>query len=256
MNLRFWLLRIARGLGVLFVVTVLVCGMTYVMPGDPARLILGPDATEDQLAALRHTMGLDVDFVGRYTNWIGNLLQGDLGTSFASGRPVLVDFGDRLGVTLQVVILAEILALVVAVPLALYGAYLRDGLLDRISSTGAFVLLAVPSFVIGLVLIYVFAVLLGVLPASGFVPFGTDPLGNLRAMVLPVITLGLAEAAVYTRVLRGATIENLARPFAFASQTRGASANQLLWGTVLRPSSVPLVTWPACTLGSRSAAPC
>lgn len=233
----------------LFVVTVLVSAMTSVMPGDPALLILGPEATTEQLAALRHSLGLDVGFVQHYLTWLGNALHGDLGQSFASGRPVLLDFGDRLGVTLEVVILAEIIALAIAVPLALYGAYRRNGWLDKISSVGAFLLMAIPSFVIGLVLIFIFAVLLGWLPASGFVPSSDDPLGNLSSILLPVVTLGLAEAAVYTRVLRGAVIESLERPYAFAAQTRGNAPGRLLWRTVLRPSLLPLVNLVGVNLG-------
>ncbi|MDO5677268.1 MAG: ABC transporter permease [Propionibacteriaceae bacterium] len=249
MTLGYWLGRIVRSVLVLFVVTVLVSAMTYIIPGDPALAILGPEASPEQLAELRHALGLDTGFLERYTTWIGNAFQGDLGLSFSSGRPVAAEFGERLPVTLQVVLMAEVLALAIAVPLALYGAYRHGGWLDRLSSTGAFLLMAIPSFVIGLILIWLFAVLLGWLPASGFVPFAEDPLGNLQRMVLPVITLGLAEAAVYTRVLRGAVIESLEQPFAFAAQTRGASPSQLLWRTVLRPSSLPLLNLVGINLG-------
>lgn len=249
MTTRWWLGRLARALLVLVFVTLLVSAMTAVIPGDPTLLILGPEATDDQRSALRSSLGLDIGFWQHYLMWMGGVLHGDFGTSFASDRPVASEIGTRLGVTLQLVLMAEVLALAVAVPLALYSGFRRGGVLDQVGSWASFLLLAVPSFVIGLVLIYLFSVVLGLLPASGYVAFASDPLGNVRMMVLPVLTLALAEAAVFTRVLRGSVVEALRQPFTFAAETRGATTSQLLWRTVLRPSSLPLITLVGINLG-------
>lgn len=238
--IRAGLPRAARSILVILAVAALTSQLAFMLPGDPALILLGQESTEAQRAALRHELGLDQDVFTRLMTWLGGVLTGNWGESFTSGRPVLTEILDRVPATAQLVILSQVVALAIAVPLALYSARRVGGVLDRIVSASSFALLAIPSFVIGVLFVYIFAVLLGVLPASGFTPFMEDPLDNLRRMVLPVLTLGLAEAAVYLRTLRGAAIESLRSPYAYASSVRGASPARLLWTRILRPSSPTL----------------
>lgn len=235
-----WSPRIGRAVVVLVVVAALTCQLALLLPGDPALLILGNESTEAQREALRSALGLDQGFLTRFLSWTGGVLTGDWGTSFSSGRPVLGEILDRVPATVELVVLSQVVALAVTIPLALHSARNPGGALDRILSTGTFLTLAVPSFVVGVLLIHVFAVWLGWLPASGYTPFLEDPLDNLRRMVLPVLTLGIAEAATYLRTLRGAAVEALRAPFAYASLVRGASDPQLLWRRILRPASPTL----------------
>lgn len=236
-----WLPRAGRSLLVLIVIAALTCQLAVVLPGDPALVLLGQESTEAQRAALRHTLGLDQNVFVRFVDFIGGVVTGDWGTSFTSSRPVLTEILDRVPATAELVILSQLVALAVTIPLALHSARNVGGKLDSFVSTGTFLLLAVPSFVVGILMIQLFAVQLGWLPASGFTPFLKDPLDNLSRMVLPVLTLGIAEGAVYLRALRGSAIEALRSPYAYASIVRGASDPQLLWWRILRPSSSTLL---------------
>ncbi|MDO9395416.1 MAG: ABC transporter permease [Herbiconiux sp.] len=238
---RAWLPRAGRSLLVLIVIAALTCQLAVILPGDPALVLLGQESTEAQRAALRHTLGLDQNVVMRFVDFVGGVVTGDWGTSFTSGRPVLTEILDRVPATAELVILSQVTALAVAIPLALHSARAVGGRLDRLVSTGTFLLLAVPSFVVGILVIQLLAVQLGWLPASGWTPFEEDPLDNLSHLVLPVLTLGIAEGAVYLRALRGSAIEALRSPYAYASVVRGASDPQLLWWRILRPSSATLM---------------
>jgi peptide/nickel transport system permease protein len=238
--IRAGLPRAARSILVVLAVAALTSQLAFMLPGDPALILLGQESTEAQRAALRHELGLDQDVLTRLTTWLGGVVTGDWGESFTSGRPVLTEILDRVPATAQLVSLSQLLALAIAVPLALYSAKRVGGALDRVVSGSSFALLAIPSFVIGVLFVYVFAVLLGVLPASGYTPFMEDPVDNIRRMILPVLTLALAEAAVYLRTLRGAAIESLRSPYSYASSVRGASPARLLWTRILRPSSPTL----------------
>lgn len=235
-----WLLRAGRSLLVLVVIAALTCQLAFLLPGDPALILLGQESTEAQRAALRSTLGLDQGFFTRFFTWSGGILTGDWGTSFSSHRPVLTEILARVPATAELVVLSQVVALGVSIPLALHSARHPGGALDRFISTGTFIALAIPSFVVGVLLIYVFAVRLGWFPASGYTPFSEDPLNNVRHMVLPVLTLGIAEASIYMRTLRGSAVEALRSPFAYASMVRGASDPQLLWRRILRPASPTL----------------
>ncbi|MFE1550078.1 ABC transporter permease [Streptomyces sp. NPDC058718] len=235
-----WWSRAGRSLLVLIVIAALTCQLALLLPGDPALILLGQESTEAQRASLRSTLGLDQDFFTRFLDWSGGVLTGDWGTSFSSGRPVLTEILERVPATAELVILSQVVALAVTIPLALHSARKPGGTLDRIISTSTFITLAIPSFVVGMLLIYIFAVQVGWFPASGYTPFSEDPLDNLHRMVLPVLTLGIAEASIYMRTLRGSAVEALRSPFAYASLVRGASDSQLLWRRILRPASPTL----------------
>lgn len=239
--MRAWLPRAGRSLLVLIVITAITCQLALILPGDPALVLLGQESTEAQREALRRTLGLDQNPFARFMTFVGGVLVGDWGTSFTSGRPVLTEILARMPATAQLVILSQVVALAVAIPLALHSARNVGGRLDRLVSTGTFLLLAVPSFVVGILAIQLFAVQFGWLPASGYTPFTEDPLDNLSRMVLPVLTLGIAEGVIYLRTLRGSAIEALRAPYSYAAIVRGASDPQLLWWRILRPSSATLV---------------
>ena len=247
--IRAGLSRAGRSVLVLFVVVALTCQLALILPGDPALILLGQESTEAQRAALRHTLGLDQNAVERVFSFLGGIARGDWGTSFTSGQPVLGEILSRAPVTAELVILSQVVALAVTVPLALHSARNVGGWLDRLVSTGTFLLLAIPSFVIGVLLVQLAAVQLGWFPASGYTPFSENPAENLSRMVLPVLTLGLAEGAVHLRALRGSAIEVLHAPHAYASIVRGASDRQLLWGRILRPSSSTLLTLLGVNIG-------
>ncbi|MFE6867909.1 ABC transporter permease [Kitasatospora sp. NPDC057692] len=242
--------RLGRAAAVLLLVTVAALSLPHLMPGSPALAALGPTATPEQVAAYEAKLGLDENVLAATWRWLGDALHGDLGHSLSTGVPITTELADRIPVTLELFVAAQVVALGLALPIALWSAWRPDGAVDRIATAGAFVWLAVPGFVLGLLLIWITAVQLRILPATGWTPFTEDPLENLRHLVLPALTLGLTEAAVFTRTLRGQLIDTLDQTYIAAARSRGMGTARLLLRRTLRPSSLPLVTLVGIGIGT------
>src|SRR5215470_12950927 len=174
--------RIAYLVPVLLAVTLLTFLIASLLPGDLAYAMLGDQATPEAVAGLRHDMGLDRPLIWRYLHWLGGILQGDFGRSFRTGESVLGAILARLPVSLELMLLAEIAALAIGIPLAVQCAVNSGGSFDRVVTGIAFAKLSIPNFMAAILLIYVFAVALRLLPATGFVPLDEDWLGNFRSM--------------------------------------------------------------------------
>jgi peptide/nickel transport system permease protein len=245
-TLRSRLLHVAA---VLLAVSIITFTAVQVLPGDLAVTLAGDGASAEEVAALRTELGLDAPAPLRYGHWLLDVLRGDLGQSAHSGESVGSLIGARLPVSLELMLLAQFVALGAAVPAALYGATHPGGFIDRTGSAAAFVFVALPSFALGVLLIYLFAVRLQWLPATGYVAFTDDPLGNLRALVLPALTLGVTEAPIYLRTLRADTGDTLRRPFIRAARAKGLPERRVLLVHALRPSSLTLVTLIALNVG-------
>ncbi|MFJ9693830.1 ABC transporter permease [Kitasatospora sp. NPDC101183] len=242
--------RLARAAAVLLLVTVAALALPHLMPGSPAVAALGPTATPEQVTAYESGLGLDRNVLSAAWQWIADALHGDLGHSLATGAAVTTELADRIPVTLELFLAAQVVALSIAVPVALLSAWRPGGAFDRLATAGTFGWLAVPGFALGLLLIWVAAVQLRVLPATGWTPFTEDPAENLRHLVLPALTLGLTEAAVFTRTLRGQLLETLDQPYIAAARSRGMGTTRLLLRRALRPSSLPLVTLVGIGIGT------
>src|SRR3977135_2877490 len=176
---------------VLVAVSLLTFLIASLLPGDLAYVILGDQATPEKVAALRHDMGLDQPIWWRYLRWLGNVLQGNFGRSFRTAQTVLQAVAERLPVSIELMLLAQLGALAIVVPLAIICAARSGGPFDRFMTGTAFGMLSVPTFLSAILLIYLFAVQLRWLPATGYVPLTEDPLANLRFLVLPAMTLAL-----------------------------------------------------------------
>src|SRR5947208_9804044 len=168
---------------VLVAVSLLTFLIASLLPGDLAYVILGDQATPEKVEALRHDMGLDQPVWWRYLGWLGSVLQGDLGRSFRTGQTVLQAVTERLPVSFELMVLAEIMGLVIGVPLAIVCAARSGGVFDRFMTGSAFAMLSVPAFLSAILLIYLFAVELRWLPATGYVPLAEDPVANLRSKI-------------------------------------------------------------------------
>lgn len=249
MNARFLAKRVLQLVPVLFAVSALSFLLLNLLPGDPTIAILGPSATEENRTALREELGLNDPLPTRYANWVADSVTGDLGKSYVSNQPTLEALRQRLPVTLELLLLSQILALGIAGPLAILAALRPNGWLDRVSTGGAFGLLAVPNFMLGVVLIYVFAVQLGWFPATGYTRFADDPAENLRSLVLPAVTLGVAELAVYLRLLRTDLIATLQEDYIAMAKAKGLPTARILLRHALRPSTFSLVTVAGLNLG-------
>jgi peptide/nickel transport system permease protein len=235
---------------VLLVVTVLAFWMITLLPGDPATQILGFGGDEAALAQVRAELGLDEPFWRRYLDWLGGAVTGDLGTSYITSVPVGESLGQRLPITLELLLLSQVIALGLAVPAGLAAARRAGGPLDRCLTALSFGLLSTPVFVSGVLLIMVFAVRWPLLPATGYTPFAESPGGNLRTMLLPAVTLAAGQLAVYARVLRSDLIATLREDYITLARARGLSPRRILWRHALRPSAISLLTVVGLNLGA------
>jgi peptide/nickel transport system permease protein len=243
--------RLPSLLATLFAVSLLTFLMTSLLPGDPALQILGAEnATPEAVAAVRADLGLDDPLPVRYLAWIGDALTGDFGRSYRTGQPVSSAIAERLPVTAEVGILAIIIALLVAIPIGMLSAYRAGTRTDKLISSTSFGLLAVPNFMVAIFLILIFAVWLGVLPATGWVPFTDNPVQNLRSALLPALSLAIAEMAVYTRLLRTDMIGTLQQDFVTMARVKGVSNRRILFRHALRPSSFSLLTVAGVQVGA------
>jgi peptide/nickel transport system permease protein len=234
---------------VLVAVSLLTFLVASLLPGDLAYVILGDQATPDKVAALRHDMGLDQPVLWRYLGWLGNILQGDFGRSFRTGQTVLQAVAERLPVSIELMLLAELGALAIGIPLAIACAVRSGSAFDRFMTGTAFSMLSVPAFLSAILLIYLFAVELHWLPATGYVPFAEDPIGNLRCFVLPALTLALGEWPVLMRVLRSDMIATLQEDYIAMARAKGLKPSRILLVHALKPSSLTLVTVTGINIG-------
>jgi peptide/nickel transport system permease protein len=241
--------RLLYVLPVLIAVSLLTFLIASLLPGDLAYVILGDQATPEKVAALRHDMGLDQPIWWRYLSWLGHVMQGDLGRSFRTGQTVLQAVTERVPVSIELMLLAEFIGLLIGVPLAIACAARAGSAFDRFMTGTAFAALSVPSFLAAILLIYLFAVELHWLPATGYVPFTEDPLSNLRFFVLPALTLGLAEWPGIMRVLRSDMIATLQEDYIALAKAKGLTPSRILFVHALKPSSLTLVTVTGINIG-------
>ncbi len=241
--------RLLHLIPVLLAVTLLTFLIASLLPGDLAVAMLGDQATPENVAALRHQMGLDQPLWWRSLHWLAGVVQGDLGRSFRTGETVLGAIAERLPVSLELMVMAEVLGLAIGIPVAILCAARQGGAFDRLMTGGAFGMLSVPVFLWAIILIFLFAVRLRVLPATGWVPFEEDPVGNLRSFVLPALTLALGEWPVLMRVLRTDMIATLQEDFIAMAKAKGLKPARILLVHALKPSSLTLVTVTGINIG-------
>lgn len=234
---------------ILLAATALTFFITNVLPGDAAVAILGDSATPADIASLRTELGLDRNIVVRYADWLSHALRGDLGKSYRTRENISTMIGDRLPVTLELILLTQLIALAFAMPAGILAAYRSRTKVDSALATVSIGLLSTPAFVKGILLIYLMSVLLGWFPASGFKSL-SDGLGaNLHSLALPAMTLALAEFPVYMRLLRADMISTLQQDYILVARAKGLSVREILLGHALRPSSLSLVTVVGINLG-------
>lgn len=235
---------------VIFGVSVLTFLAMSLLPGDSATAILGENASRQQIEALREELGLDRPLPVRYVEYLGSVLTGDFGSSLRSREPVLNLIGDRLPVTLEIVGIALVLALVPAVLVAVMAARKPNGVFDKIATASALSGLSIPHFLLGILLILVFSVTLGVLPATGWTPFLDSPIDNLSSAILPAVTLAVTEYAVFMRLLRSELIDTLREEYIVTAEAKGLTERRVMWGHALRNSLFPLLTVLGLNLGA------
>ena len=225
-----------------FLISVLVFVVMHVIPGDPAQIMLGTEASPATLSALRVQLGLDRPIYVQYGAWARGILTGDLGESLRYHVPILGLISSRLVVTVPLAILAMLIAVVIGLPAGLYAATRRGAPGDygviALSQAG----LSIPSFWLGILLMLVFSLKLRWLPAGGFVPWSKSVAGALQSLLLPAAALGLIRAAVVARLGRSSLLEVLGRDYIRTARGKGVCEMVVLWKHALRNSLIPIVT--------------
>ena len=242
--------RLLHLLAVLVIVSLVTFLMLELLPGNLADSFLHENASEAEVAAIEAELGLDRPLPERFLGWAGNALQGDLGRSPVSGESISVAIAERLPVTLQLLVYAQVLSLAIALPLGIIAGYREGSSLDRLISGGALGSLAMPHFVWGILLILVLSIWLDWLPATGYVPFAESPAGNLASLFLPALTLAMVEAPVYLRLLRSDIASTLREDYIVVARAKGLSDRQILLHHALRPSSFTLITLMGINIGN------
>lgn len=233
---------------VLFLVSLLSFFMLDLLPGK-VTAILGADASAEEVARLEEDLGFNRPLPVRYAEWVGNAVTGDLGRSYVTRQPVTEAIKERLPVTIQIALLAQAMALVLALPVAMYAARRAGGIFDRVSTGAAFAMISIPNFVLALVLVYLFAVTWQIFPVTGWVRI-TDDLGaNLRSAFLPAVALAVSEFAVYMRITRSDLLATLQDDFILSAKAKGLPSWRILVRHALRPSSFSLITLAGVSLG-------
>ena len=241
---------------ILFIVPValLVSFMTFmiihIIPGDPARLLLGEFATPQSLAALRQQLGLDKPLIEQFALWLWQLFHGNLGQSIQLQQPVLDAIVQRLPVTAELGICSLLFSLAIAFPLGIYSATHRNTWLDWLMNVLILLSTAIPSFVLGLVLIFVFAVTIRIFPAGGYVPFNQDPLNNIRDLILPMVALGTGAVAGNMRQIRASMIEVLGQDYIRMARAKGMGERKINYSHALRNAVIPVLTIIGIQVGS------
>jgi peptide/nickel transport system permease protein len=233
----------------LLVVSVIVFGVTQVLPADAAVVLLGENATPEQLAALRERLGLTDPVWLQYARWLGGALTGDFGTSVRTGQPVLPALIDALSRSLLLATLSIATMLVVAVPLGIAAATGRGRLRDVAFGIVSYVGVSLPEFVTATIVILLFAETLKLLPATGYVPLGEDIVAGLTHLVLPVLTVSVILIAHVSRMIRSELVDALHSDYVRAARMKGLPERRVVFGHALRNALLPTITIVALDVG-------
>ncbi|OLC57196.1 MAG: peptide ABC transporter [Candidatus Rokubacteria bacterium 13_1_40CM_4_67_11] len=233
--------RLLATVPLLFFVSLVVFSFVHVLPGDPAVLFLGEEATPETVAKFRTRLGFDRPLVTQYVEWLGRALRGDLGRSLRTNQPVTEAILQRLPVTLELLGAALAVSLAIAIPAGIVSAVKRNSGVDLVSTVFALIGFSLPNFWLGLILIYVFALLLRWLPPSGFAPLPALA-DNARSLILPALTLGTALAALITRQLRSGMLEVLRQDYVRTAQAKGLGQGVVVAKHALKNALIAVVT--------------
>ncbi len=241
--------KIGRLVLVVLAVTALTFLMVNILPGDVADMVGGRGATLEDIEEIRKELGLDRNILARFVSWLGDLIQGDLGKSYLTGEPVLHIILARLSVTVELLVISQLFTLLLALPAGIFSAYRNGSFLDRLISIGGFATFSIPSFVMALVGIYLFAIQLHWLPATGYTPLEYGFWTNIRSFILPALSIALIEWVVLMRVLRSDMISTLQQNYILMAKAKGLPPWKVLLHHALRPSSFTLVTIMGMQIG-------
>ncbi len=240
--LAFLARRLLIAIPTIFLISVFVFGMQKLLPGDPVLVMAGEERDPEVIELLREKYRLNDPIPVQYAAWAGNALRGDLGISLRTQQPVLELIGEKLPVTIQLAVMALVIAMAIGIPAGVISAYKKGTWIDWIANIVALSGLSVPNFWLGIMLILLVSVKLGWLPASGYQPFSEDPVQSIRVMIMPAFVLGTAIAATLMRHTRSAMLSVLKSDYVRTARAKGLRENSVLIKHALRNALVPVVT--------------
>ena len=234
--------RLLATIPVMIVVAVCVFLLLHLAPGDPAAIIAGDNATAESIAQIRAKLGLDDPLIVQFGRWVWNLLQGDFGISIFSNVPVMTLVGQRVEPTISLTMTTLFVAVTIAITVGVLAAWKAGGALDRFVMGFAAMGFSVPVFVVGYLLIYLFAIELRWLPVQGYKPIAEGVWPWLRNLILPSVALGLAYVALIARITRASMLEVLAEDYMRTAKAKGVATRPMLLRHALKNAAVPIVT--------------
>lgn len=243
--------RLAQMLPVLLIASFAIFAMIYAVPGGPVAIIVGENASPEEIAEVTRKFGFDRPMVVQYLDWLGRAVTGDFGLSLHSRQPVLHLIGERLPATLQLALCAILVALAIGIPVAVASAIKPQSWLDRLLSGWSALALGVPTFWLGILLILLFAVELRLLPsASRYVPLWESPVDALRSLILPALTLGVYVSGVLARFLRASLIGEARADYVRTARAKGVPENRIVGFHIMRNALLPFITIVGLTMAS------
>jgi peptide/nickel transport system permease protein len=240
--LRYLIFRIIQVLPVVFVASIAIWGMIFLIPGDPVALKLGPDATLQQLESAREDLGLNDSLLIQYVRWLSGVFAGNLGISFANELPVSSLIAERLPATLHLVFGTALVSVMVSVPLALFGVSSPNRALRKSVSGYISLALAVPSFLIGVILVYIFGVNLSLLPTGGYIPIWEDFGESIRHLILPIATMSFFFSGLLTRFLKSSLLSERSAEYVDTARSKGVPKKRIWRNHILRNALLPGIT--------------
>jgi peptide/nickel transport system permease protein len=247
-TIAFILLRL---IATLLAVTFLTFTMVALLPGDPVDTILGPAERDPAVEAqIREDLNLDDPFLVRYFTWLGDAVTGDLGDSYITDQPVADTISQRVPVTAQLAFMAIFIAVVVAIPVGVLGAYKQSRWQDTVSSAAVQVALSIPNFIVGIFLVWLFAVQLNWLPSSNWSRLSDGVVDNLKTSIMPSVALALGAMALFSRLIRSDMVATLKEDYILSARAKGLSDRYILFRHALRPSSLSLMTVVGISFGA------
>lgn len=242
--------KIASIIPQLFIMSLILFVIINMLPGDVVANLVGDSTDIEYIEQVREKLGVDKPWYEQYWAWLSNVVQGDLGRSMLTSRePVINKVLVRLPVTLELTLLAMLISVVIAVPLGVLSAVNRGGVFDMIGSVLSMIGIAMPPFWLGILLLLLFSVVLGWLPASGYVLFFENPIANLRSMILPSLSVGISFAATIMRQTRSAMLDVLSQDYIMTARSKGLRERIVLWRHALRNALIPVITVISMQIG-------
>jgi peptide/nickel transport system permease protein len=247
--LMYILKRILSLIPVLFVVSIIVFLIIHVTPGDPATTMLGEEASSEQIEELREQLGLNLPLYQQYLNWVVGVFQGDLGNSYFMKDPVTVAIFEHLGPTISLTIIAQLIALLIAIPVGIFAAKRRGTASDQTVMGFSLLAMSVPNFLLSLLLMLLIGVVLQWLPVAGYAPLESGLWSHLQYLIMPGIALGAIQAALIARITRSSMLEVLNHNFIKSARAKGVKEKNIIYKHAFKNAFLPILTVIGQTFG-------